>query len=136
QADALMLPFRDGQFDVAAVAFGVRNFSSLPLGLAEMGRVVRGGGGTVVLEFSRPSGPVFGRIHDFYIRRVLPLVARVFFRGRIDAYKYLPRSIMGFLDERELAEEMGKCGLTDMDVQRLTLGTVCAYIGTKGEEEQ
>ncbi|NOZ22471.1 MAG: class I SAM-dependent methyltransferase, partial [Planctomycetes bacterium] len=30
QADALMLPFRDGQFDVAAVAFGVRNFSSLP----------------------------------------------------------------------------------------------------------
>jgi len=136
QADALMLPFRDGHFDIAAVAFGVRNFSSLSRGLAEMSRVVRGGGKAAILEFSRPSGPVFGRIYDFYIRRALPVIARAFFRGRIDAYEYLPRSIMGFLDEGGLAEEMRKCGLTDTDVHLLTLGIMCACIGTKPEEAQ
>jgi len=136
QADALMLPFRDEQFDVAGVAFGVRNFSSLPPGLAEMSRVIRKRGRATVLEFSRPSGPVFGRIYDFYIRRVLPVTARIFFRGRMDAYEYLPLSIMGFLAEEGVAEEMGKCGLTDVDVHRLTLGAVCVYIGTKREEAQ
>jgi SAM-dependent methyltransferase len=40
QADALSLPFADGEFDVAACQFGVMFFPDRARGLAEMGRVV------------------------------------------------------------------------------------------------
>jgi demethylmenaquinone methyltransferase/2-methoxy-6-polyprenyl-1,4-benzoquinol methylase len=43
-ADALRLPYSDGEFDAAAVGFGARNFADLGRGLAEMARVVRVGG--------------------------------------------------------------------------------------------
>jgi demethylmenaquinone methyltransferase/2-methoxy-6-polyprenyl-1,4-benzoquinol methylase len=40
-ANALDLPFDDGEFDAATVGFGARNFSDLEQGLREMARVVR-----------------------------------------------------------------------------------------------
>ncbi|MEW6357296.1 MAG: bifunctional demethylmenaquinone methyltransferase/2-methoxy-6-polyprenyl-1,4-benzoquinol methylase UbiE [Planctomycetota bacterium] len=131
QADALMLPFRDESFDVTAVAFGVRNFGSLPRGLAEICRVVRRGGKVVVLEFSRPSLPVFRGLYGMYIGRILPRIAGVFFRGRIGAYEYLPRSIVGFVDAEELAEAMRRAGLAGVVVHRLTLGIVSVCTGIK-----
>ena len=40
QGDAMALPFRNGSFDAATVAFGVRNFENLRCGLAEIRRVL------------------------------------------------------------------------------------------------
>ena len=53
-ADALALPFPDGTFDAATVAFGIRNVADLDRGLAEMARVVRPGGRVVILEITTP----------------------------------------------------------------------------------
>ena len=55
-ADALALPFDDGAFDAATVAFGIRNVADLDAGLAEMARVVRpGGAGRVSRSPPRPT---------------------------------------------------------------------------------
>ena len=54
--DSEKIPFDDNIFDVAMVAFGVRNFSDPLKGLSEMSRVIRDGGMIMVLEFSKPSG--------------------------------------------------------------------------------
>ena len=56
-ANALELPYSDGEFDAATVGFGARNFSDLDRGLAEMARVVRPGGRVVVLEITTPPAP-------------------------------------------------------------------------------
>ncbi len=57
-ADALRLPFAEATFDVVTVAFGVRNFADLEVGLGELVRVLRPGGVLLVLEFSRPRGVI------------------------------------------------------------------------------
>src|SRR5262249_13090992 len=44
EADALLLPFRDGAFDAVVSAFVVRNLSDLDGGLRETARVLRRGG--------------------------------------------------------------------------------------------
>ncbi|OYX10444.1 MAG: bifunctional demethylmenaquinone methyltransferase/2-methoxy-6-polyprenyl-1,4-benzoquinol methylase, partial [Algoriphagus sp. 32-45-6] len=52
--DSEGLQFEDNKFDAVIVSFGVRNFENLEKGLADMYRVLKPGGKTVILEFSKP----------------------------------------------------------------------------------
>src|SRR5450759_1768637 len=52
QADSENIPFDDSVFDVAMVAFGVRNFSDPLKGLSEMKRVIRNGGLIMAVSYT------------------------------------------------------------------------------------
>ncbi len=54
QANALALPYADGEFDAATVGFGARNFGDLERGLSEIARVLSPGGRVVILEMTTP----------------------------------------------------------------------------------
>ena len=54
EADAQQLPFPDDTFQIATVAFGLRNVTDTDRGIAEMVRVTRPGGRVAILEFSQP----------------------------------------------------------------------------------
>ena len=56
-ADALILPFADGEIDCISIAFGFRNLANYKAGLAELVRVLKPGGQVAILEFSHPSNP-------------------------------------------------------------------------------
>jgi len=134
EGDALLMPFRTGGFDVAAVAFGVRNFPDLSQGIREMARVVGAGGTIIVLELSRPSNPLLGAGHLLYIRLILPVLARAVSWTGVDAYRYLPLSIIGFAAHDRVSEEMRRVGLEDVRTQPLTLGIATVCVGTKPGE--
>lgn len=71
-AEALAHP--DGTFDVATVAFGVRNFRSRPDGLADLARVLAPGGVLGVLEVSSPGAGPAGTAARALVTAVVPLV--------------------------------------------------------------
>ena len=109
QANALALPYPDGDFAAATVGFGARNFSDLDRGLAEMRRVVRPGGRVVVLEITQPQRPPLSTFFSVWFDRIVPLL------GRFDeAYTYLPNSVKRFPGPRDLAGRMASAGLTDV----------------------
>ena len=58
---------KDGLFDGALVAFGIRNVGDPVKALREVLRVLRPGGRFVVLEFSTPRG-LLGAAYRFYFR--------------------------------------------------------------------
>ena len=108
-ANALELPFADGEFDAATVGFGARNFSDLEQGLREMARVVRPGGRVVVLEITTPRRPPLSLFFELWFDRIVPAVGRL--AGDAQAYTYLPNSVRRFPGPWELAETMSRCGL-------------------------
>jgi demethylmenaquinone methyltransferase/2-methoxy-6-polyprenyl-1,4-benzoquinol methylase len=130
-ADATGLPFRDGIFDLACVAFGIRNVADLDAGIREMTRVVRDRGKVVVLEFSQPDNRLFRAVYYLYFRRILPVVGRVVSGSTIDAYGYLPRSVLAFARAEELRERMESAGLTGVTIARLMFGAVTIHVGLK-----
>jgi len=123
------LPFRDGAFDSACVAFGIRNVVDRGRGLGEMCRVVRAGGRVVVLEFSSPEGTFFGALYRFYFTRVLPAVAGLF--SRRSAYRYLPESILAFPSPADFEAMMRAAGCRSVSRRPLTLGIVTLYVGVR-----
>jgi demethylmenaquinone methyltransferase/2-methoxy-6-polyprenyl-1,4-benzoquinol methylase len=123
------LPFGDGVFDSACVAFGIRNVADRDRGLREMCRAVRPGGRVVVLEFSSPPGTVFGALYRFYFRSVLPRIGGIFSRG--SAYAYLPESVFAFPDPPAFAEMMRAAGCVSVTRRPLTFGIVTLYVGVR-----
>ncbi len=130
-ADAQALPFNDDQFDLATVAFGIRNVEDPQRGLAEMGRVVKPGGKVFVLEFSRPRTPILGSVYMWYFRHILPRLGALLSRGSRDskAYSYLPDSVLEFPDRDDFLALMQAAGLVDGRYRLLSFGIAALYEG-------
>ena len=129
-AEAESLPFAEGTFDAAVVAFGVRNFEDLQQGLAEMRRVLRAGGRLVVLEFSRPRVFPLRQIYLFYFLRVIPMIGRLV-SGNREAYTYLPESVMAFPEGADFLSILAKAGFRSPGAERLTFGIASVYTAQK-----
>jgi demethylmenaquinone methyltransferase/2-methoxy-6-polyprenyl-1,4-benzoquinol methylase len=130
KADALNLPFADGEFDVATISFGLRNTQNTEKALAEMLRVVKSGGYLVVVEFSSPTWRPFRTIYTNYLMRALPWVARKT-SSNPDAYIYLAESIRAWPDQRELAAKIEAAGWSDITWTNLTGGVVAVHKARK-----
>ncbi len=130
RCDSENICFDDNTFDVAMVAFGVRNFQDPLKALGEMKRVLRNGGLVMVLEFSKPDSHLFRHFYDIYFRDILPSIGGLFSRNR-KAYRYLNESVMGFPSNEEFIETMRKAGFSGIRLTRLTKGIASIYTGIK-----
>jgi demethylmenaquinone methyltransferase/2-methoxy-6-polyprenyl-1,4-benzoquinol methylase len=128
--DSENIPFGDSLFDVAMVAFGVRNFSDPLKGLSEMRRVIRQGGLVMILEFSKPSAFPFRPVYNFYFRNILPIFGKLFSKDK-SAYRYLPYSVMQFPDNDAFLDLLRMAGFSDTKQIKMTGGIASIYTGVK-----
>lgn len=130
RGDSESIPFVDDSFDVAMVAFGVRNFADPMKGLKEMNRVIRNNGLVLVLEFSRPSGFMFRSVYNYYFRKILPSVGKLFSKDKA-AYSYLPDSVYRFPDNEQFLHLLEDAGFYNTRQVKLTGGVASIYTGIK-----
>ncbi|NIQ00023.1 MAG: ubiquinone/menaquinone biosynthesis methyltransferase, partial [Nitrospinaceae bacterium] len=126
------LPFSEASFDGVVTAFGIRNFTDVDAGLAEMHRVLKPGGRAVILEFSRPRNPVLAGMYRFYFHAVLPRVGR-WVSGHPQAYQYLPDSVAQFPTREAFSRRMQNARFRVVEYRDLTFGIVTLYRGTKDD---
>jgi demethylmenaquinone methyltransferase/2-methoxy-6-polyprenyl-1,4-benzoquinol methylase len=128
-ADAMALPFADATFDVASIAFGIRNVDDPVKCLKEMARVVKPGGRVVVLEFGQPEG-MFGALFRFYSKTIMPAIGGLL-TGNRAAYEYLPRTAAAFPAGERFLGLMDQAGAYRERVAKpMTFGTSYVYVGT------
>jgi demethylmenaquinone methyltransferase/2-methoxy-6-polyprenyl-1,4-benzoquinol methylase len=128
--DAELLPFRAGTFDHAIIGFGIRNLSDPRKGIEELARVLKKGGRAVILEFGRPTLPVFKNLYKWYLSRFIPWAGGVV-SGQKEVYCYLHESIMTFPEPAALMAMMQKAGFSQIRCRKLTGGIANLYIGEK-----
>src|SRR5690606_33063506 len=85
--DSEKLMFPENNFDAVIVSFGVRNFENLEKGLADMYRVLKPGGKTVIIEFSKPEKFPMKQGYNFYFNYILPQIGKLVSKDN-GAYKY------------------------------------------------
>lgn len=130
-ADGETIPFPDNSFDAITIAFGIRNFENPVAGLKEACRVMKPGGMIAVLEFSKPSDNLFGRVFRFYFRHVIPFIGKII-TGNGKAYHYLNQSALTFISGIEFIELLNETGFKESAQQRLTGGIATLYTAIKG----
>jgi demethylmenaquinone methyltransferase / 2-methoxy-6-polyprenyl-1,4-benzoquinol methylase len=130
EGDALNLPFEQGTFDAATIAFGLRNLADPVRGLAEMLRVLKPGSCGVVLEFVKPPRGLVGTIYRTYLRTVLPAVGGALSGDRA-AYRYLSDTVDSYRTPDQLKELAAAAGWSDVRYSGLSLGTVGLVSGRR-----
>jgi demethylmenaquinone methyltransferase/2-methoxy-6-polyprenyl-1,4-benzoquinol methylase len=130
KGDSENLPFEDNRFDAITVGFGVRNFENLEKGLKEMKRVLRTGGKVAILEFSKPTNPVFAALYNFYFHKILPAWGKLVSKSN-SAYTYLPNSVEAFPNGKDFLVILESCGYKQVNYKPLTFGICSIYTGIK-----
>lgn len=130
QGDSEKINFPNLSFDAVTVAFGVRNFGNLEMGLTEMYRVLQPGGKLVVLEFSKPKQPLFKIAYRLYMNFIAPGIGKLFSKNKT-AYQYLNDSVQAFPEGETFLKIMDKAGFTQTNLKSLTLGICTIYCGNK-----
>lgn len=127
--DARSLPFEDGRFDAATVAFGLASIGDLALPLAEVRRVVRPGGRVVCLERAVPRPWWWGRLYGASVRRLAPLAGRAVGGG--STYGRIADAASDPPAVRDLVAAMETAGLVDVTARRLWVGSVALVVGRR-----
>ncbi len=128
--DVLALPFPDNSYDIASIAFGIRNVDDPIAGLKEMARVVRPGGRVAVLEFGQPDAAIFSGLYRWYSNRVIPTIGG-WITGTPASYRYLTNSSAAFPAGDRFVELMQKTGsFSSITATPLSFKIAFIYVGT------
>jgi len=128
--DSEKLPFANNEFDAVTVAYGVRNFENLEVGLADIQRVLKPGGKAVILEFSKPKTFPIKQLYNVYFSYITPGIGKLFSKDA-RAYSYLPESVAAFPDGERFVTLMQKAGFKNTKCRPLAFGICSIYTGVK-----
>ncbi|MBR6963958.1 MAG: bifunctional demethylmenaquinone methyltransferase/2-methoxy-6-polyprenyl-1,4-benzoquinol methylase UbiE [Prevotella sp.] len=128
--DCTKLTFADNTFDAVTAAFGIRNFSDLDKGLAEMCRVLKPGGHLSIVELTTPVSFPMKQLFRIYSHTVLPVYGRLVSKDS-SAYTYLTKTIEAFPQGETMVEAFKKAGFQQASFRRLTFGICTMYLATK-----
>lgn len=126
--DGMRLPFRDGVFAAATVAFGIRNFPDRPAALREMARVTRRGGRVAVLELQVPDRGPLAPLARLWVRHAVPALGG--WLGGREEYRYLRASMEAFPPAAEFLSMMAMAGLEGASARPMSGGAVRLYLGS------
>lgn len=130
------VPIPDASVDLYTVAFGIRNFTSIPAALREAHRVLKPGGVFACLEFSKADDhPLFNAVYKRWSFGAIPLIGQLV-AGDRDSYQYLVESIERFPSQEEFRQMIVDAGFVvgGKGYENLTGGVAAIHRGMKRRE--
>lgn len=128
--DSEALPFDKETFDGVTIAFGVRNFENLELGLQEIFRVLKPNGALVVLETAVPQNRLLRSLYTLYTQKIMPFIGKLFSKNP-SAYQYLSDSAAIFPCGEQFNNILRKNGFIEVEDFPQTLGVSSIYFARK-----
>ena len=129
-ADAQSLQYVDNTFDVATMAYGLRNMPERKQALQEILRVLKPGGQLVCLDFSTPPNPAWNAAYNVYLNYMIPFWGKVITKDA-SGFVYLSKSIKAFPDQEGIANLMEEAGFINPEWHNCTGGIACIHTAYK-----
>ena len=126
------LPCSTGEADFLSFGYAFRHVSDVDAALREFHRVLRPGGRLLILEISQPSSRFSRAVLKFYMRRVVPTLARLVARerGSAELWRYYWDTIESCIPPAQILQAMERAGF--LKVKRHTeLGIFSEYTAVR-----
>lgn len=130
--DAMQLPLQTEKFDVATMAFSIRNVEEPLVALKELHRVLKHQGQVLILEFSLPQNSIVKWVYLFYFRYILPYLGGLI-SGNVKAYRYLNTTVEAFPYGEAFIQLLNEAGFSKAEAHPLTFGIATIYVGKKSD---
>jgi len=133
-AEAGVLPFPNGSFDLVTISFATRNLNPrreiLESYIEEFNRILKPGGHFINLETSQPSTKIIRWFFHLYVKWIVKSVGWIL-SGSIAGYRYLSFTIPRFFAPDGFAEILRQSGFSEVEYQRLFLGVAAIHVAKK-----
>lgn len=113
QAFVEQLPVADESFDAITMGYALRHVTDLKETFREYRRVLRPGGRLLILEFTRPRSKIIFHMARFYLRRVVPSLARLKGRDARILMEYFWDTIENCVPPEAILEAMADVGFAE-----------------------
>lgn len=126
------MPFPDNSFDFLTMGYALRHVTDLDETFREYHRVLKPGGKLLIMEVTRPTGPVSGFLFRVYFGRIYPFLTRIFTRSRDarDMMHYYWETMDASVRPETVLASLQTAGLSD--VKRIPLmGLFSEYLAVK-----
>lgn len=126
------LPFADNTFDYITMGYALRHVADLNAAFHEYQRVLKPGGKVLLLEITRPRGPIGTMVLKAYLKGVIPTLARVFRRSADTELlmKYYWDTIEHCVPPATILQALTRVGLTGVE-RHVVLGIFSEYTAVK-----
>lgn len=126
------LPVRDASFDFVCMGYALRHVANVDAALAEFHRVLRPGGRMLMLEITRPTGPVGRAALKGYMRMLVPVIARVVAKSADTArlWRYYWDTIDACISPALVVDALSRTGFVEVE-RGLQLGIFSEYRAVK-----
>ena len=132
QGRAESIPQPDAAYDFLSMGYALRHISDVNAAFSEFHRVLRPGGRVLVLEISKPKGTMGTAFLKFYMKGIVPLIARFVSRQRDTAHlwRYYWDTIEACIPPEKVVAALEAAGFVDVK-RHVELGIFSEYTGRK-----
>ncbi|MFO1390574.1 class I SAM-dependent methyltransferase [Cellvibrio sp.] len=126
------LPFPDGTFDYLTMGFALRHVADLKEAFKEYQRVLKPGGKILLLEITKPQGALATLFLKFYLKTIVPNLARIFRRSADSKVlmRYYWDTIEQCVPPATIVDTLQSVGLENAK-RNAVLGIFSEYTGVK-----
>ena len=130
KGNAEKLKYKNNNFDVVTICFGVRNFENLDRCLNEVYRVLKNSGSLIIYETSLPKNLVIRFFYLIVSSLFIPLIGLLLSKNP-SAYFYLHMSSKVFPSGKNFLKILSKSGFCDFEIKERLFGSLSIYIAKK-----
>jgi demethylmenaquinone methyltransferase/2-methoxy-6-polyprenyl-1,4-benzoquinol methylase len=130
EGDIMKMPFKNDQFDLLTIGYGIRNVVDIPAGLKEIYRVTKPGGSFIVVEATPPLNKVWRFLIKFYFEKLVTQASK-FLSSAPVGYDYFIRSVSAFYNAIEFSQKLREAGFKNVRWFPQVMGSVTIFQGVK-----
>jgi demethylmenaquinone methyltransferase / 2-methoxy-6-polyprenyl-1,4-benzoquinol methylase len=129
------LPFADNTFDYLTMGFALRHVADLGTAFSEYQRVLKPGGKILLLEITRPEGKIATLFLKFYLKIIIPNLAKIFRRSADSKVlmRYYWDTIEQCVPPDTIVNALKATGL-EQSQRAVVLGIFSEYTGVKAQK--